>query len=154
MPHLSQFTLLDYSDEKSRVEIYNGAITTASLAGFLTQFGAMRTAIDNITLGTLQQESWVGDRTVLSNETPTNNFAQRELKWRVVYKGNTSQKLFQIEVPTADPTGRLLPKSDRANLTQGQMAAFVTAFQDIARSPEDDTENVTVQYIQLVGRNL
>lgn len=154
MPHLSQFTFLDYSGEKSRVELYNGAITAASIAGYLTDFGALRTALEGITLGVVHQEAWVGDRTLLSNTPPTNPFAQRELKWRVVYTGNTSGKLFSIEIPTADPTGRLLDQSDFADLTETGMAAFVSAFEGIARSPDNDTENVTVQSVQLVGRNL
>lgn len=154
MAHLSQFTFLDYSNEKSRVEVFNGAITAASIAGFLTQFGALRAALEGITLGVVQQEAWVGDRTVLSNTPPANVFAQREMKWRVRYVGNTSNKVYQIEIPTADPTGRLQANSDMADLSNTEMAAFVTAFEDLARTPDSDTETVTVLDVQLVGRNL
>lgn len=154
MPHLSEFTLLDYSNEKSRVTVYNGAITSASIAGFLTQFGALRTAIEGITLGVVQQEAWVGDRTVISNTPPPNEFAQRELKWMVTYTGDTSNKVFQVTVPTADATGNLVPGTDLADLTTTAMAAFVTAFEAIARTPDSDLETVTIQSIRLVGRNI
>lgn len=150
----SSFTFLDFSGEKSTFTVNNDVITAATLPGFLTQFGALRDAADAITLGTLHKEMWVGDNTVLSNIRPTNPFAQRELKWLVRYQGNTSQKVFTAEVPTADPTGRLLPNSDQADLTNVQMAAFVTAFQDLVSSPDDPAENVTVLSIQLVGRNI
>lgn len=154
MPHYGTFTFLDYSGEKSTVQFYNGAITAVSLAGYLTNFGALRTAIDGITLGTIHKEKWVGDDTLLSNANPTNAFAQRELKWLVRYRGNSSQKVYTLEIPTADPTGRLLPDSDFADLDETATAAFVSAFETIARAPDDDNENVTVLSIQLVGRNL
>ena len=153
MPHLAQFQLLDYSDERTRTEIHVGAITAVSIAGFLTAFGALRTAIEGITLGVVSQEAWVGDRTLLSNTPPTDPLAQRENKWLERYTGDTSGKLFQIEIGTAELAGgHLLPMSDFADLTETDMAAFVTAFEAIARTPDDDTETVTVQSIQFVGR--
>jgi len=154
MPHLSQFTLLDFSNEKSGVTVYNGAITAVSIAGFLTNFGALRTAIEGITLGTMHQEAWIGDRELISNTLPTNAEAQREKKWLVTYTGNTSGKKFTLEIPTADLTGRLVSGTDLANLSNTEIAAFITAFETIARSPDNDEENVTVQTIKFVGRNL
>jgi len=152
--HYSVFTQLDYSGEKSATTIYNGAITALSIGGFLTEFGQMRTTIDNITLGTPHAEQWVGDKTVLSNDLPTNPFAQRELKWLVRYKGNTTQKIFTLEIPCADPTGRLVAGTDKADLTEASMAAFVTRFQSFARTPDSDVETVTVLDVFLVGRNI
>lgn len=152
--HKSSWQLLDFSEERSSVEMFNGAITAVSIAGFLTAFGGMRTAIDNITLGTVSKESWKGDETVISNTLPTSEFAQRESKWLVQYKGNTTNKIFTMEIPTADPTGRLTPGTDKADLTETNMAAFVTAFEGFARTPDSDTETVTVLKVTLVGRNL
>jgi hypothetical protein len=154
MPHYSTFTLLDYSNEKSTVTIHNGVITAGTIAGFLTAFGALRTAIDAITIGTVNKEKWVGDDTVLSNTLPTNVFAQRELKALVLYEGDTSQKKFTVEIPTFDPTGRLVAGTDLIDLTQTEVAAFVTAFESIAKSPDDATETVTILEMRLVGRNV
>lgn len=131
-----------------------GDITAVSLPGFLTDFGALRTAIEGITLGKVQQEAWIGDRTVLDNVPPTDPNAQREVKWLVRYIGDTSGKLYSVEIATAELAGgHLLAGSDFADLAETDMAAFVTAFEDIARTPDDDTETVTVQSIQFVGRN-
>lgn len=153
MAHEAQFTLLDYSNERSSMKVNVGAITALSIGGFLTDFGALRAAIEGITLGVVAQEAWVGDRTTLSNTPPTDPEAQREKKWLVRYVGNTSGKVFQLEIPTAElGGGHLLPMSDFADLTETDMAAFVTAFEDIARTPDSDTETVTVQSIQYVGR--
>jgi len=102
MPHYSTFTLLDYSDEKSTVSVHNGAITAVSIAGFLTQLGALRDAIDGITLGTLQKEKWVGDDTVVTNAWPTDPAAQREAKLLVTYMDTTTEKEYTLTVPTVD----------------------------------------------------
>lgn len=154
MGGIAQFTMLDYSNEKSSLQIYVGDITAVSLPGFLTDFGALRTAIEGITLGKVQQEAWIGDRTVLDNVPPTDPNAQREVKWLVRYIGDTSGKLYSVEIATAELAGgHLLAGSDFADLAETDMAAFVTAFEDIARTPDDDTETVTVQSIQFVGRN-
>lgn len=150
----SQFTLLDYSNEKANTTIYNGAITAVSLPGFLTELGNMRSSIDAITRGTLQKESWTGDVTVLSQIPPTDEDAHRETKWLVRYRGNTSQKIFTLTIPTADPNGKLLPQSDKANLTIEPFLTFVTRFNAFARTPDSDLENVTILDVTYVGRNL
>jgi len=152
--HKALYQMLDYSNEKSNTTVYVGPITALTIAAFLTQFGALRTAIEGITLGVVSQESWVGDVTVLSNTPPTDAEAQREKKWLVRYVGDTTDKIFTLEIATAELGGdHLLPMSDFADLTETDMAAFVTAFEAIAKSPDDDTESVTVQSIQFVGRN-
>lgn len=148
------FQLKDYSDENSSSTIHVGDITAVSLPGFLTQFGALRTAIEGITLGVVSREQWVGDDTLLSSTPPSDPNAQREVKWLVRYTGDTSGKAYQLEIATAELAGgHLLPNSDFADLAETDMAAFVTAFEDIARTPDDDTELVTVVSIQFVGRN-
>jgi len=159
--HKAQFTFLDYSNEKSPFSVNTGAITLASIAGFLTDFGALRTAIDAITSGTIHQEKWVGDDTLLSNTLPTNPLAQREIKWLVRYRDTTSNEIYTLTVPTADPTGldgssraRMIPGTDLANLENTDMAAFVAEFEGIARSPEADDHLVEVLSMKLVGRNI
>lgn len=151
--HTYSVGIRDYSGEIGTTQVHMGAITAVSIGGALTDMGALRTAIDGVTRGVVARESWVGDNTVLSNAAPTDELAQRELKWLVVYEGNTSNKKYQVTLPTANPTGRLLPGTDLADLTETAMAAFVTAFEDMARTPDDDTETVSVLEIRLVGRN-
>jgi len=154
MPHYSGFTIGDWSHEKSTFQVYNGDITAASIAGFLTQFGALRTAVGNIILGTIQKERWVGDDTILTQDWPTNVFAQRELKALFIYQGDTTLKKFQIEIPTFDPTDHMIDGTDMIDLTSTDVAAFVTAFEALGRSPDDDTETVTILEGRLVGRNI
>lgn len=151
--HTSTFTLRDYDKETGTVTVHNGPITALTIATFLTQFGALRDAIDDITDGVLAKEQWVGDNTVLDNSVPTDESTQRERKWQVVYEGATSHKKYQVEVPTADPTGRLLPNTNLADLADTEIAAFVSAFEAIAKTPDSDTEGVNVLEIRFVSVN-
>lgn len=152
--HYNTVTLTDYSNEKSTVTINNGSITALTIAAFLTQFGALKDAIDDITKGVIVASSWVGDKDTLAATPPTDVFAQRELKWLVRYENVVSHKVYTLEIPTADPTGRLQPQSDKADLANTEIAAFVTAFEAIGRSPENDVDGVNVLEVILVGRNL
>jgi hypothetical protein len=150
----TNWTLRDFSTETSSVQIFNGDITAVSLPGFLTAVGTGRTAIEGITLGVMAKEQWVGDNTILSALAPTNVFAQRELKWLVRYHDAVTQAKAKLEIPTADPTGVLLPQSDFADLTIAPMSTFVAWFEGFARHPDNSTNAVVVDSVQLVGRNI
>ncbi len=157
--HYSVITIGDYSEEKSTMKVYNGAITAVSIAGFLTDLGALETATTGLVLGTVQQSSWVGDVNTISSAWPTDPDAQRERKGLVRYHGDTSNDVFTLTIPairTKDSGGNslLLPGTDKFNLAETEVAAWVTAFEQIARNPNDDAETVTVDSITLVGRNL
>jgi len=146
------FSILDYSEETSSFRFNFGAITAVSLPGFLTNFGNLRTALGNIITGTIKKEAWVGDSTVLSNVPPVDSNAQVELKFLLTYEGDTSKKVFRQEIPTPD-TSKVVAGTDKVDLTDTDIAAYVTAFETIARSPDSDVETVTVLDMELVGRN-
>lgn len=150
--HYGTFTIQDYSEEKSTFRFNFGAITAVSLPGFLTNFGALRAALGNIILGTIQKEAWVGDSTVLNNTPPASPNAQVELKFLVTYEGDTTKKKFRHEIPTPD-TSKVIAGTDIVDLTDPEVAAYVTAFETIGRSPDNDQETVTVLDMRLVGRN-
>jgi hypothetical protein len=166
MAGFASFTLLDHNGERSTTSFYTGNITALSLPGTLTQFGALRTAVEGITLGTVAQETLKVFDTKLSNTRPSDQNAQRERKWLVVYEDVTPffddptnlipnegyRKVFTFEIATADIATRLQPNTDEADLLNPQISAFVTAFEAIARSPYGGTPNV--MKLIAVGRNL
>lgn len=153
--HYSVFQFRDFGTETSNVKIYNGAITAASLPGFLTAFGNMRAALEGITLGIASQETWVGDSTVLSAAVPASQEAQREKKWLVRYHDTVTQKKYTLEVPTADLTAvTLLANSDFADLAAAPLSTFKTQFDGFARCPDSDVNAVVLDSVQFVGRNL
>lgn len=152
--HYNTVTFVDYSGEKSTVTTLNGSITAITIVAFLAQFGTLKTALEGITKGVIVGSSWVGDKDTLAATPPTDVFAQRELKWLVRYENVVSHKIYTLEIPTADPTDRLLPQSDKADLADTEIAAFIAAFEAVGRSPENDVDGVNVLDITLVGRNL
>jgi len=151
--HYAGVSVLDYSEESSSTNFSIGAITAVSLPGFLTQFGSWKTALANIILGTVSKDRWVGDATDISNTPPATANAQIELKWLVSYEGATTKKKFRQELPTADPS-KTIAGTDKADMTDADIAAYVTAFEAVAKSPDDDAEGVNVLDISLVGRNV
>lgn len=155
MTHYGVLTQRDYSKELSRFKVHFTGITTVNIGDILTQWGALKTATDALTLGVLANETLVLDNTILSADIPASPFAQRELKMQVNYIGNTSQKPFQIEVPCPDLAVLTLNNTDEVVLADGGvMAAFVTAFETLAKSPDSDVETVTVISAYIKGRNI
>ena len=105
--HYVNLTLTDYSNESSPLKVFHGAVTAASIGGYLTDLGTFRTATDNFTLGTIEKEQWVGDNTLISNIPPTDPDAQRERKGLVIYVGNISSKLYTLTIPTIARTRQM-----------------------------------------------
>lgn len=152
MPHYGTVGIRDYSDEISTTRINFGAVTAVSIAGLLSQWGSWKGALSNIILGVLGREQLVMDNTVIDNSSPTDTNAQIELKFLFTYEGDTSKKKFRFEVPTPD-TQFVLPGTDIVDITATEIAAFITATEAIGRSPDSDTETITILDARLVGRN-
>jgi hypothetical protein len=150
--HTCGVTIKDYSDEDSRTSIHIPAITALNIAAFLADFGDYKVALAAIILGVTAKDFWTGDITKYDVTPPADVNAQRERKWVVHYQGTTTFSKYRLEIPTADFTGRLLPNTDLADLTDTDIAAFITAFETLARTEEG--ENCEVLYIEAVGRNL
>jgi len=148
--HYGEFELLDYSESKSSTRFYFGAITALNIAGFITQFGALRNALDGITLGTISRERWVGDSNVLSNLPPLDSLAQVELVWLIHYEDTVQGYDFDVSLATADPS-KCDPGSDRADYTDPDIAAFITAFETLVHDSVYDSP-VTVEHMTLAGR--
>lgn len=165
MPGRLGFTMLDYSREKAHFSFPTGEVTAVSLPDLLTEVGALRTAIEGITLGVVSDERLSVFDTNLTNVPPASELAQIEAAWLVQYEDVTEffddpvnaipnegfAKVFTLTIGTADIVGRLQTNSDLANLANAGIAAFVTAFEETARSPYGG--NVNVLKITYVGRN-
>lgn len=149
--HLGSFTFVDASDEDTTTEFNVGPITALTIAAFLTQFGALRTATQAIVLGNLTADRWTGDATKYNASLPTDVNAQRERKFLVNYQDTTTFAPYRIEIGTADLEGRMIAGTDFVDLTNTEIAAWITAYEAVAKSPEGN--GVNVLSIQAVGRN-
>lgn len=152
--HYAEFVLMDCSGSEAGFRVHVGAITPVSLPGFLVQLGFLRGSLNNITLGTISHERWVGDETVLNNVPPNDPMAQRELKWRV-YMFSSTLKTFTMSIATPDLSLLVhVPfRGDFADLSNPNVQAFVTALEEIVVDPINQQGGCVVHEIVLIGRN-
>jgi hypothetical protein len=156
-----KFTVRDNTGEVGPVEIHTGAVTAVSLPDLLTEIGALRTAIDGVSIGVMATESLKVFETKLSALKASSQLAQKGVKWLCGYVDNTAffddpvnaipnagyQKVFTFTIPCADLT--LLPSGEEElNLVAGAGLAFKTAFDATARSPYGG--RVLLQYMKYV----
>lgn len=157
--HKSSLTYGDATGETSDVEIFNGAITALTIAGFLTAFGDFQTKTDAITLGTRRKQKWIGDLTTVTNDFPTNPAAQREAKLRVTYQDVTTEEQFSLTIPTIDfSVLNFVPGGGDAVIFAGAGASteitdWVTSFEALAKSPRTPANAVEVVGMRFVGVN-
>lgn len=150
--HNFSITYLDHSGEKSTSRGHMGPITVGTIAGFLTQFGTLKTAQQALSLGAMVADSWTGDSTAYSAAPPADVNAQRERKWRVDVQDTVNLSRFRYEIPCALIAGQLLTGTDKADISTAEWAAFIAAFEAMAKSPDGNAVNVLGA--TLVGRNL
>jgi len=147
------FQITDYSNEKSNFNVTSITANAGNLAAQQTAAAALAAAVEDLTIGELTKQHmqlFIVDTPAI----PTNPYAQREMKWLVQYVGDSSGKIFSIEIAAPDLTDNTVPNSDIADLTSTDWAAFVTAFESYVRSPDNGTETVTVVGAKAVGRNI
>jgi len=150
-------TLQDYGTpgsgtgaEKSAWAYWMSTLTAANIVAQLGLVSALNTATLAITRGS-QAATNVLAVSTQSAVVNTDPLAQRENKWLVRYHDSGSTK-FTLEIPTAD-LSLLDTGTEFLNLADGgPIAAWVSAFEAVAKSPDDPTLSVTVDSIQFVGR--
>lgn len=149
----NNFTIRDYSNELSSFGIISVTGNAGNLAAQLALQTTLSSAVENLTIGHLDKYTYSIEG-LNSPVTPSNVYAQREVKWLVSYVGDTSGKVFTIEIAAPNLTDNLNGNSDQADLSSADWVAFVDAFEDYARSPDNGTETVSVVSARVVGRNI
>jgi len=146
-------TFTDYSAENSTVTVQAATLTAANFDAQATLAGALSLAINALSIGHLSKRTIAQDP-VDDPDIPTDVYAQRELKWLVSYRGATSGKLFQIEIPCANLTANLVAGTDLADLSSTAWENFIEAFDAYAKSPDNPAEAAVFETARLVGRNI
>lgn len=143
---------MDYSFENSPAGFRGVDLTAANFDAQNTLMDNLVGAVQAIILGTKIKDTRKATVEEFSKTRPASAFAQRELKWRVIYNdtvnpaGNGS-----LEMPTPD-LQFLDANGTHLDLASTEGAAFVTAFEAYQRSKLGNT--VEVQSVELVGRNI
>ena len=145
----------DYSAEVKNIRLYSGEITAVTLPGFLTKFGALQDALDDVTLGVRAKQSW-GEETIVSNDRPTAKDAQIETELLVRVQGATTERPWSFRIPTVDYTAFNYadpPAADQVIISgagaSAATTALVAAIEDLCKMPDDPAEAVVV-----VGMNV
>ncbi len=151
---------IDYSGEKSNFTIHTAPIDDENIANAIgwsgAPYAALRTAAVGLTI------AFMGDRqlTIITkgtNARASDAKSQREVKWLVTYEDQITFRLYNCELPCADlataqTAGWFKLNTDELDLTATAVAAFVSAFDAAALSP--DGNPVNVRGIRIVGRNI
>ena len=146
-------SVVDYSKEVSTSRVNTVVLNAGNIAAQTTAAGTYLTTVQNIILGNLTRTSLVAILTAFAPSFPTDVNAQRERKWLVRAFDGVTLSRFQWTLPTADFSGtKLLPNSDFADMSETDIAAFVTAAEAFVRSPEGNA--ITILDMVGVGRNL
>jgi len=145
------FTITDYTRESSNFSVNGINVSSANYDAQQTQAIALSDAIEGLSIGQVAKREFISSIAFPETATPTDPFAQREMKWLVVYQDDTTSKLQSMEIACPD-LALLVPNTDLLDLTSTEGAAFVTAFEAFARS--SDGNPVSVVSARLVGRNL
>lgn len=153
MPSFITRSYRDWSGEVSGFELTTLALDGSSYAALQTLYTALDNAIADLTSGQLAKSSYGNRATVSADNGPFG--ANRENKILITYKGDTSEKLFRTEIPCPSLIeANFQAGSDLLDLANGEVAALVSAFEDLARSPDNGTETVTILSMRFVGRNI
>lgn len=170
MPDRAVISVRDFDREIGTFSINTDVITSANFNDLTSDVNALRLALQAMILGEVLQTQITKVSKHSAAET-TDPQAQRETKWQVLFRdtaayldppGNTVPnpgylREFVAEIPCANLD--LLPAAGSGqveglrylDLTGTEAAAFVTAFEAVARSPTGGA--VEVIAIRQVGRN-
>jgi len=152
MPSYASWLIRDASNEYSPFKVPINNLTGANYATNLGLVTALQNALLNIILGNVASRAIAAEQTDINDTAVANQFAQREMKALVEYRGSTSNVLMRAEVPTPD-LAKLIAGTDLFDITgDADLIAFVSAFEAIVQ--RGGTEAVNVEAIRFVGRNL
>jgi len=150
---VSTFQITDYSNEKSSFACNSVALTAGNIVAQSADAAALAGAVEALSIGELTKQT-LNQIVFDTPAIPSSPYAQRELKWLVRYQGDSSGKMYSMEIAAPDITDNVVPNSDVADLTSTDWAAFVSAFEAFARAPDDLAETVSVVGAAVVGRNI
>lgn len=151
-------TITDYDGEASSFGFETATVNAANFDAQNTLRGAFYTATLDMMLGVVRSENFVITGAT-NRAVPTNQAAQRELKFLVTMIDGTVDKFFQFEIPCANTAllaanNSYLVKNGSIQTpdTGGEIAAFIAATEAVYVSPYGNAAEVW--NIELVGRNI
>jgi hypothetical protein len=150
----SQFSLslLDFSGEKSVVQWSGPEITGAAfdVTTWLAAMDAIADAVMDLSDCTRGKEQFSSVADQGAETLPAIATAQREVAIRVFYQDDSTGKKYHLSIPGPQVEDYPDAGSDDLDITTGDLASFVSAFETNAESEAGNS--VTVYAARLVGR--
>lgn len=140
----------DYSKEISTFAVYCAELSAANFAAVGAQLQTLGTATNALSLGQPAKSTLIAQINTISAAAPSDVNAQRERKWLVRYTDDVTNQIYTLEIPCADLAGNLAANSDMADPTSTEWAAWITAFEAVAKSWQGNA--VSFLDAQHVGR--
>lgn len=145
------FQIVDFDDEKSSVGVNMVNLTAGNFAAQSAFIAALRSAVEDIILGTPRREQLIAVTDEIAGVLPVNAFAQRETKW-LVEGVDGSGFISTLEIPTAN-LGVTGFSGGQLAIASTLGAALKAALDDVWMSPRSGSA-ITTQAIYHVGRNI
>ncbi len=145
-------SLLDFSGEKSVVQWSAAEITGAAfdVNTWKTGQDAIADAVMDLTDCTRGKEGFSSVADSGAETLPAIATAQREVAIRVFYQDDVTGKKYHLSIPGPQVEDYPAAGSDEIDITLGDLAVFVTAFELSAESEAGNP--ITVYAARLVGR--
>ncbi len=145
-------SLLDFSGEKSVVQWSGPLLDGAAfdITAWLIAMDIIADAVIALTDCTRGKEQFSSVAQQGSEVLPAIATAQREVGLRVFYQDDTTGKKYHLTIPGPQVEDYPAAGTDDIDITAGDIAAFVTAFE--ANAESEAGNSVTVYAARLVGR--
>lgn len=145
-------SLLDFSGEKSVVQWSNPEITGAAfdVSGWKVAADTIADAIMDLTDCTRGKEQFSSIAATGAETLPAIATAQREVGLRVFYQDDVTGKKYHLTIPGPQVEDYPDAGTDELDITAGDLAVFVSAFETAAESEAGNA--VTIYAARLVGR--
>lgn len=151
MPAKLNMKYRDFSDETSTVGYRGVTMTAANFDAQVALQDALIAATDAVVLGELASYTRVANEVAGSPDLPSNQYAQRELKWLVTYADVVTTQRYTLELPCSNLT-LLLGNTDLMDISAGAGLSYVGALEGYQKSTNGNA--ISVVEVRVVGRNL
>jgi hypothetical protein len=138
-------SFVDYEGSVGTTSVWSPLLNAGNIAAQTAAAQALRDAIAPLTRLNLQKESLLALETKYAVANPTDENAQRGIKWLVRMVEATTGNSVTFNIPGAFLTGFLAAGSRNMDLTLAEPIALVNAIEAFVRS--NDGNSVTVSEI-------
>lgn len=148
---LASVNLVDFSRETQMHSIYVAALTSGNIVAKTVLWDAYIAAVNDLTQCNVYTKLMGNQQANIPVNPPNVMNAQRGTQWIAGYSDDVTGARFSFRMAGAIYTANLRVGSDHADMTATDVAAFKTAFEDFAVSPEGNA--VTLNDLVTAGAN-